>query len=488
MSKEQIFLIIDIGTGNVRVAVTNLHGEVLAIERDNVVYKKDNHYEDALFFDPEILWGQIMRLSKKVLQNFGTTNVLAITASSQREGIVIIDKVGRSLIGLPNHDHRGREFEHLITDHSKIYQLTGRYPGSLFSAMKFIGVKNKRPDIFEKANLFMSISDWAQFKLTGIPGYEHSQASETQLYDIKRKEWSEELCGLFGISKNYLPALQNSGSLQGTVLEEIREQLDLNKDVPVYVGGADTQLAMKSTRPELGDIVIVSGTTTPVTMIIDEYIIDSNEKTWTGRHVNSGEYVLEANAGVTGLNLQRLKEVFYPNEAYDIIEQELLNNPKNDCVASLGSLITGEDLQLYKGGFFFNTPVSHDLTRSSFVKSALVDMACSVKENYEALNKLNRYQKDYVWACGGGFQSLILSKYIAALINKKILFRNQYMHASVSGGAIICAEALNIIIKKDTDITVVLPENILEMNNVYKKWKTLRNDLKEVFTENKLLC
>lgn len=488
MSKEQVFMVVDIGTGNVRVAITALNGDVLAIERGNVCYEKDSLYADALNFDPEELWIQILGLAKKVLKNFALSDVIAITASSQREGIVIIDKEGKSLIGLPNHDHRGREYENLIHNHDKIYQLTGRYPGSLFSAMKFVGIQKKRPEIYENASLFMSISDWAQYKLTGVTGYEHSQASETQLYDIEKKRWSDELCDLFGIDKKYLPKLHDSGSLQGNILPTVATELSLSNHIPVYVGGADTQLAMKSTRPGLGDIVIVSGTTTPVTMIVDRYIIDEKQRTWTGRHINSGEFVLEANAGVTGLNLQRLKEIFYPNEGYDILEKEVLEDFNNDCISSLGSLIADDEIQLHRGGFIFNTPVSHELKRSSFIKSALIDIACSIKENYDTLNRLVNYEKDYVWACGGGLQSIILAKYISALINKKVLLRDEYMHASVSGGAVVCAEALGLSTYKDVGLTEILPENPQEMQAAYSKWKVLRGELKEIFTEKNLVC
>ena len=38
--------------------------------------------------------------------------------------------------------------------------------------------------------------------------------------------------------------------------------------------------------------------------------------------------MFEANAGVTGLNYQRLKKIFYPNESYEVIEQELVSVQK----------------------------------------------------------------------------------------------------------------------------------------------------------------
>lgn len=480
MSNQQAYMIIDIGTGNVRVAITSLNGEVLSVERDNVIYSRDSHYHDALDFSPEQLWGQIISLAKKNLAKFPSLTLKAITASSQREGIVLVSKNGKSLIGLPNHDHRGLEFEDIVKDQSRVYKLTGRYPGWLFSAMKFVGIKNKRPDLFEACDFIISISDWAQYKLSGIAGYEHSQASETQLYDIEKKSWSDELCDAFGIEKKYLPPLHNSGTILGNLLPEIAEELSIPETIPVIVGGADTQLAIKSTMPKTGDVIIVSGTTTPITMVVDQYIIDDHQKTWTGRHIDEGKFILEANAGVTGLNYQRLKEIFYPNEDYTVIEKELKESSFSDCVASLGSLIADDTVQLNKGGFIFNTPVPHDLRRSSFVKAALIDIACSIKENFETLNRVNNYDKDYVWACGGGFQSLLLTQYIAGLINKKVLLREGYGQASVAGGAVICSEVLNHKISSADTFKEILPENQEELLKVYKNWKALRSGLKEI--------
>ncbi len=43
MSEQKGYLIIDIGTGNVRVAITDQAGNVLHVERDNVHYVKMNY-------------------------------------------------------------------------------------------------------------------------------------------------------------------------------------------------------------------------------------------------------------------------------------------------------------------------------------------------------------------------------------------------------------------------------------------------------------
>src|SRR5690625_222601 len=129
-------MILDIGTGNVRVAVTTLSGKPLAVARDEVDYQKDKRYPEALHFNPEKLWNQILTLGKKALDESGGITIQAITASSQREGIVLLDEKRNSLIGLPNHDHRGRQWEETVKNKDRIYELTGRYPTSLFSALK----------------------------------------------------------------------------------------------------------------------------------------------------------------------------------------------------------------------------------------------------------------------------------------------------------------------------------------------------------------
>src|SRR5690625_2884156 len=111
------------------------------------------------------------------------------------------------------------------------------------------------------------------------------------------------MCEIFSIPKSYLPEIASAGKVLGTVREEIAEQLGLDPEMEFIVGGADTQMAINSTEPALNDLVIVAGTTTPIVKVKDEYILDKNQRTWTNSHLYDRQYILEVNAGVTGLNL-----------------------------------------------------------------------------------------------------------------------------------------------------------------------------------------
>lgn len=481
MAEKEGYLIVDIGTGNVRVAVASTTGELLSIERENLHYIRDEHYPEALYFDPTALWQQIHRLAAQALSEAGRIQILAVTATSQREGIVLLGKGGESLIGLPNIDHRGREWESILEDKSEVYQLTGRYPTSLFSAFKIVGIREKRPEIWAQLSSFLSISDWVEYKMSGVLHYEHSQASETLLYDVAKKDWSDHLCQLFSLDTGLLPKLTPSGTILGTIREEEASALNISPAAQVVVGGADTQLAIISTQPKENDVVIVSGTTTPIIKLTKSYITDDQERTWTSRHTDENSFILEANAGVTGLNYQRLKEIFYPLEDYEVIETELKDITQFQCLASLGSLLADEKSPLTRGGFIFDAPVSHLLTRGSFVWATLWDIACSICENYKSLCSVTTHSQDYIWACGGGVQSPILRQFIANLLGKKIIIRDSYRQASVIGGVMICNEALG----KEPISAAILDETSPQDNEqhkaLYAEWKNTRSSFKQIF-------
>ncbi|MGO1244252.1 MAG: FGGY-family carbohydrate kinase [Sphingobacterium sp.] len=480
MEVKYAYLIVDIGTGNARVALATPAGDILAIKRENVHYITDANYEDSIYFEPKALWEQILRLSAGVLASAGDVTVTAVIATSQREGIVTVDQQDMDQFGMPNIDHRGRKWESELIDKDLVYNLSGRYPTSLFSAYKLIGLAKVYPDRFKQVACVMSISDWIQYKFSGIKSYEHSQASETLLYDVERKCWSADLLQAFGLSGTILPQLRESGTVLGKMRPEIAHLLGVSNEALVVVGGGDTQMAVRSMNPSANDVVIVSGTTTPILKIVPGYEKDENQRTWTSRHIDHSNYILEANAGVTGLNYQRLKEIFYPNEGYDVIEKELQEISYAQCVASLGSLIAEEDEPLTKGGFIFNAPVSHQLTRGSFVFSILWDIACSIFENYKFLCAVSSHDQNYIWACGGGMESRKLREFLANLFGKSIRITDTYRQASVLGGVFVCNGALGVESKTPRLEEEVFPQEHEKFEQLFQEWKDARRTFKQV--------
>ncbi|MBK5443237.1 FGGY-family carbohydrate kinase [Peribacillus sp. TH24] len=470
MAIKEGYLVFDIGTGNARVAIVETTGEVVSIEREDIQYEIEPLYPDSRYFSPELLWKQLIQLAKKAMAKAQHISIKAITSTSQRQGIVLQDQDGHSFIGLPNIDNRGREWEKEFSNQPFIYERAGRLPSALFSALKLVALQKRQPQLWDKIKYFTSISEWVAYKLSDVLVYEPSQATETLLYDVQKQEWSEELCEQFGISVDLLPELKSSGSILGEITTNMAQMLGLDEKVLIVVGGGDTQLAIASTFAEKGDVIIVSGTTTPICHITDEYSVDSKRRAWTNAHTNKNQWLLETNPGITGLNYQKLKNIFYPNESYQLMEEEMSKLTTIDCVSTLGMYLTDEKNATKKGGFIFNTPLEENLTRAHFVASALWEIACTVKWHFDKLCEVIPYDLPYVWACGGGFQSETLTKFVANLLQKEVRIHQGFNQASVVGSAVICNKTLGVNSVLSGDIKAITNEASYDEWK-YEEWK-----------------
>src|SRR5690606_31940588 len=131
-----------------------------------------------------------------------------------------------------------------------------------------------------------------------------------------------------------------------------------------------------------------------------------------------------------------------------------------------------------RGGFVFNTPVSHELTRAYFVRSALWDIACCIKGNYDSLCDVQAYDKDHIWACGGGLQSKTLGQFIANLLQKRIRIRPGFQQASVSGGILICRTALGDTEESKERYTEIFPQQTAYFQKRYTNWRNVRDNFR----------
>ena len=85
--------------------------------------------------------------------------------------------------------------------------------------------------------VFGTIDSWLLFKLTGRHATDHTNASRTMLFDIRKRAWDEELCGLLGIDPDRLPEALPSAHVYGTTTE-------FGGEVPVAGIGGDQQAAL----------------------------------------------------------------------------------------------------------------------------------------------------------------------------------------------------------------------------------------------------
>jgi glycerol kinase len=164
----------------------------------------------------------------------------AIGITNQRETVVAWDPatgepVHRALVW---QDRRTAErCEQLRADgHEQLVrERTGLVIDPYFSATKIEWLLSNAEGV-ERA-VFGTVDSWLLFKLTGRHATDHTNASRTMLFDIRRRAWDEELCDLLGIDLARLPEALPSAHVYGTTTE-------FGGEVPVAGIGGDQQAAL----------------------------------------------------------------------------------------------------------------------------------------------------------------------------------------------------------------------------------------------------
>ena len=120
---------------------------------------------------------------------------------------------------------------------------TGLIPDAYFSASKVAWILENVPGAREKAEAgklrFGTVDSWLIWNLTGgkVHAADHTNASRTMLYDIRKLSWDEELLRYFRIPASMLPSVQPSGSYFG-------ETKCFGGSIPVCGAAGDQQAAL----------------------------------------------------------------------------------------------------------------------------------------------------------------------------------------------------------------------------------------------------
>ncbi len=154
----------------------------------------------------------------------GGRDLAAIGVTNQRETTVVWNR----RTGLPWHnaivwqDTRTDQSLAALEPHRRLLcERTGLPPSTYFSAPKLRWILDHVDGVREAAGrgeaLFGTIDTWVIWNLTGGPdGGRHvtdvTNASRTQLMNVRTLDWDDELLGLFGIPREMLPRIGDSSS------------------------------------------------------------------------------------------------------------------------------------------------------------------------------------------------------------------------------------------------------------------------------------
>ncbi|WP_437188116.1 glycerol kinase GlpK [Planctomicrobium sp. SH668] len=219
-------LALDQGTTSSRSILFDQQGTPLKISQKEFrqFYPKPGHVEH----DAEEIWQTQLETAQQALQSVRDPEaVAAIGITNQRETVVIWEKgtgkpvanaiVWQSRVTAPRCEQLRRDGYAAM-----IQEKTGLVIDPYFSASKIEYLLDNVPGLRQRAEqgevLAGTIDSFLIYRLSGgkVHATDVSNASRTQLFNIRTLEWDSELLELFNVPRNILPQVVPSSGEMGT--------------------------------------------------------------------------------------------------------------------------------------------------------------------------------------------------------------------------------------------------------------------------------
>jgi rhamnulokinase len=254
------YLALDIGASSGRLISGSLVDGTLELNEihrfDNGLIQKNGHdYWDIDYLINELFVG--LEKAKKL----GITKAM-LGIDTWAVDYVLLDKTGNKLKNpISYRDHRTNgvieEFTKKISKR-KIYEKTGiqfQQFNTLYQLYR------EEQSLLLKADKIMLIPDYIGFCLTGKAVTEVTNASTTQLLNLKQKRFDNDLLKKIHVSEKKFPPLIEAGTVLGRLKKEWYERYDLPDCEVITVATHDTASAVIGT-PAIGEkwAFISSGT------------------------------------------------------------------------------------------------------------------------------------------------------------------------------------------------------------------------------------
>ncbi len=324
---SQYFLVIDAGTGSIRSIVFDTFGNQISIAQYEWNHLAEEGVIGSMGFDFRVGWELAKKCIKESIAhaNIDAKQIIAVSASSMREGIVVYDKDKNELWGVANVDSRaGSEVAQLKHDHTSMerdfYKISGQ-TFALSAAPRLLWLKNNRPSLYEKATYFTMISDWILFKLSGELACEPSNAGTAGAFNLSTRHWDKEQFLQCGLKDLFVPVLE-SGDVLGKISRSVSDETGLGTDTLVVMGGGDVQIGTAGLGANaLGDAVVLGGSfwqqvvNVPAhAKLCDEMLLRVNP------HVVRGMSQAEGITFFTGLDMRWFRDTLGSGRSYSELE------------------------------------------------------------------------------------------------------------------------------------------------------------------------
>ncbi len=259
MKKETKVLAVDYGASGGRVMLGKYDGEQITVQE---IHRFSN---DPVTVNGTMYW-DVLRLFHEMKQGmikakaYGGAESIGVDTWGVDFGL--LDEKGY-LLENPVHYRDGRTEGMLEKGFAKIprehfYGITGNQFMEINTAFQLLALKEQRPELLARADCLLLMPDLFNYFLSGVKKSERSIVSTTQMGNPSEPGWVTEVTEKFGIPEKILTEVVPTGTVLGTIREEIKEELGIGEMDVIAVAGHDTQCALTAVPAKEEDFIFVS--------------------------------------------------------------------------------------------------------------------------------------------------------------------------------------------------------------------------------------
>ena len=438
---KKYIISLDLGTTSCRSILFNRNKKILHTEQKE--FSQIMPENGWVEHDPiEILETQLFTL-KKVIEKSGikADEIESIGITNQRETTVLWDKsTGRPVYNaIVWQDNRTSDFCNTLIREGKeeiIKEKTGLVVDSYFSSTKIHWILQHVPECDELLSnnnlLFGTIDCWLIWNLTGNHFTDLTNASRTQLLNIKEMKWDSELLSFFKVPSQILPELKESA-------DEFGNWKFNGVNIPILGVAGDQQAALFGQECyEVGMAKNTYGTGCFMLLNTGENVISSQNGLLTtiAWSINGKvSYALEGSVFIAGAAIQWLRDALKIITHASETEQ-LANETKDEdviFVPSFSGLGAPHWNMNVKGSIF---GLSRNSGTKEICKAALESLALQTRDVLIAMEKDANLKLTTLAVDGGACENNFLMQFQADVLNCNVS-RPSMIESTALGAALL---------------------------------------------------
>ncbi len=440
---QKLILAHDIGTSATKATLFSLDGALVASTSHPYATRFGQGGEAEQ--NPLDWWEAVCVTTKSLMQNRDAESVVALALSGMMMGCLCVDRQGTPLRphllycdqrAVDQADRLGRR-----AGDDAIYTISGNRANAVNSAAKFMWIKDNEPDIYKSTYKFLNAKDFVNFKLTGRFATDPTDASGTNLYDLKTGQWSPELIAAAELDERLLPEIVPSTSVLGELTTTAAADLGLRPGTPVVEGAADGICAgIGAGSIAQGKTYICLGSSAWVGITTDEPVYDREQRSITFAHAIPGLYHPMGTMLAGGSLYSWLRSVFHPDDPkYPYAHMDELAQTSKPGANGLLFLphLMGERSPHWNSlarGAWIGLDITH--TQGDLFRAVLESVALNLEVTVSIFKQMVA-PIDELTIIGGGSKGKFWRQIMADIIGTRVVNSSNPEEATAIGAAVI---------------------------------------------------